>query len=83
MTSVNKNPAIADYVERVTKRSWTFDKLTEDEKEHVLLLLANLKSKAKTARGVACAVRRVYSKYLHSLGYKPIGWRDPETHRWS
>ena len=72
----NKNVAINDFVNRVIKNSWTFDRLTPQEREQVLLLLANIHSTAKTTGGVSKVVNKVYSEFLHTLGYKPIGWRE-------
>jgi hypothetical protein len=72
----NKNTAIADFVNRVIKNSWTFDRLTPQEREQVLLLLANIRSTAKTTSGVSKVVDKVYSEFLDTLGYKPTGWRE-------
>lgn len=73
----NKNVAIVDFVERVIKRSWTYERLTEQERQQVLLLLSTIRSTAKTPKGVSQAVNAVYSDFLHTVGYKPIGWREP------
>jgi hypothetical protein len=73
---MNKNLEVANFIERVIKKSWTFERLTEQEKQQVLSLLDNMQCKAKTPGGVSRAIEKIYSKFLEAVGYKPCGWRE-------
>ena len=72
----NKNPYIQDFTDRVILKSWTWERLTDNERHLALIILSQIKSNARTMRGASQAVRPVYAKLLNSLGYKPLGWRD-------
>lgn len=72
----SKNPHIQDFIDRVIKRSWTWERLTEEEKAMTNGVLTAIESKAKTPQGVSRVVNKHYSVVLKTLGYKPIGWRE-------
>ncbi len=76
----DKNLAKQEYLEMI-KQSWTWARLTENEKETFSSLLEHPCS-AVVIRGnydqrwEACEA--LYHTYLEGLGYKPIGWREAE-----
>ena len=78
----DKNLAKQEYLEMI-KQSWTWAKLTEQEKEKFSELLEHPCS-AVVIRGnydqrwEACEA--LYHTYLEGLGYKPLEWREtPST----
>lgn len=74
----DKNLAKQEYLEMI-KKSWTWAKLTEKEREKFSELLEHPCS-AVVIRGnynqrwEACEA--LYHTYLEGLGYKPLDWRD-------
>lgn len=63
--------------------SWTFQRLTEEEKERLMIFLSpenpQIREALKGRRGHCWDIlQAVYSSFLQALGYKPIGWREPE-----
>ena len=73
-----KEKAYNDFFEMI-KISWTFQKLTEKEKENLRDVLFSvrldnaLKGSYKQRRAVLDAV---YFAFLKGLNYEPIGWRE-------
>ena len=73
-----KEKAYNDYIE-ILKNSWTFQKLTEKEKENLRDILFSvrldnaLKGTYKQRRAVLDAV---YFAFLKGLDCEPIGWRE-------
>ena len=73
-----KEKAYNDFFEMI-KISWTFQKLTEKEKENLQDVFYSirtenaLKGTYKQRRAVLDAI---YFAFLKSLNYEPIGWRE-------
>jgi hypothetical protein len=73
----NKENAYFDFVEMI-KKSWTYGRLTDQERERLFEALSR-------AHIFGTWVQRweilndVYFAFLTALGYKPIGWREPEN----
>lgn len=73
-----KEKAYNDFFEMI-KTSWTFQKLTEKEKENLRDILFSvrlenaLKGTYKQRRAVLDAI---YFAFLKGLNYEPIGWRE-------
>ena len=80
MRQIERMIAINDYYSYVLKKSWTWDRLTEDERHRFnSLSLDNIKS-TRTAYETKEMVNLIYTAFLEGCGYKPTGWRetDPE-----
>ena len=63
--------------------SWTFERLTEEEKERVMTILSEKDSRTMTVlKGTKqqrwAILQAIYSSFLIALDYKPIGWREKE-----
>ena len=76
----DKNLAKQKYLEMI-KQSWTWAKLTEQEKEKFSELLEHPCSSVVIRgnydqRWEACEA--LYHTYLEGLGYKPLDWRDSQ-----
>jgi hypothetical protein len=65
---------VENYFQKVTKKSWTWQKLTEEEKERFITL--NFDLITGTAKKRMVIFNLVYHAFLVGLGYKPIGWRE-------
>lgn len=68
---------IPDYFERVTRNSWTWERLTHEEQERFLQV------DFSTIRGNRHqrieAFNTAYKAFLLALGYSPSNWREPAT----
>lgn len=67
--------AVEDYLQRVIKRSWTWEKLTEEERQRFIRMNVFDRIKGNDATRVEW-LNTIYQAYLTALGYKPIGWRE-------
>lgn len=80
-TERNKDRAVRDWLEMIVK-SWTWDRLTPEERTEFLNIV-NRESSLKTITGTYRhrweVIDLIYYAYLVGIGYKPIGWREPET----
>ncbi len=71
---MNNNNVVEDYIESVIKNSWTWQKLTEEERRRFINLkvFSLIKGNEKTR---ISWVNTIYDAYLAALDYKPSGWR--------
>ena len=67
--------AVEDYLQRVIKRSWTWEKLTEEERQRFIRMNVFDRIKGNDATRVEW-LNTIYQAYLTALGYKTIGWRE-------
>ena len=69
--------AVEDYFQNVIKNSWTWEKLTEGERERFINMnvLDRIKGNDKTRIEW---LNTIYTAFLNALGYKPIGWKETE-----
>ena len=75
----NKEQAYTDYIE-VIRQSWTFGRMTGDEKQRCLAYFAKEQDKLKGdyyQRHDTLSL--MYGAFLSALDYQPIGWREPKT----
>ena len=72
----DKEAAYKKYIDMV-KASWTFDRLTEEEKKRLLEALKFTKLSG-TFRQRWETLQAVNYGFLLGVGYKSIGWREPE-----
>lgn len=77
MNERQKENAVSDFVKMIEK-SWTYARLTESEKACLHEVIYNGKFKGNyIARWEQ--LYTAYHFFLAALGYKPSGWREPET----
>lgn len=78
MENKNKEQVFDDYIEMI-KKSWTFGKMTDEEKANCIELFENI-NKREDITGTYIqrwkSLNAVYSGYLCGLGYKGGNWRD-------
>lgn len=76
----NKENALKDYIEMI-EQSWTWGRLTEDEQNRFFETI-NEPRTSDAIKGNYMQrweiIDMVYYAYIMALGYKPIGWREPE-----
>ena len=71
----NKENAKADYINNNILNSWTYARLTEEEKKRALeavdaaTLCGNYKQRFEQ-------IHNIYYSFLLALNYSPIGWRE-------
>lgn len=69
--------AVEDYFQAVIKKSWTWAKLTEQEKQRFIdgndfdVICGNDKQRVEW-------LNSMYHAFLMGCGYEPIGWRENE-----
>ena len=69
---------VYDYFDETISKSWTWERLTDDEKERFKNCIDFSKIKG-TARQRVKMLNMVYAAFLQGVGYEPIGWREAET----
>lgn len=67
--------AVYNYFNTVIENSWTWQRLTDDEKERFKKCI-DFSEIGGTARQRVKILNMVYSAFLHGVGYDPIGWRE-------
>lgn len=78
MNNMEKEKALDNFIDMI-EQSWTFDKMTKEEKQRLSVLfhhtrtLEILKGTYKQRWEI---LQGVYFAYLMGLGYSPIGWRE-------
>ena len=66
---------VENYFQNVIKHSWTWNRLTEEERKRFIDMdvFDRIKGNDKTRIEWLCTI---YEAYIEALGYKPIGWRE-------
>lgn len=59
-------------------KSWTYARLTPEEKNDIIKQLAMATIKG-TFKQRCEQLHNVYSNFLDSVGYRPCGWREPQS----
>ncbi len=72
--------AVENYFHNVIKKSWTWDRLTEEEKQRFTDMNVFDRIKGNDQTRVEW-MQTIYQSYLTALGYKPIGWRETEEEK--
>lgn len=75
MKRQNTSTAVPDYIETVIKKSWTWARLTEEERQRFLSMEVFDEIKGNDRTRIEW-LHTIYEAYLTALGYKPIGWRE-------
>ena len=67
--------AVENYFQNVIKKSWTWQKLTEEEQKQFIDMNVFDRIKGNDKTRVEW-LNTIYQSFLSALGYKPIGWRE-------
>ena len=68
---------VETYFQNVIKKSWTWEKLTEEEQQRFIDMDVFDKIKGNDETRIEW-LNTIYQSFLTALGYKPIGWRETE-----
>lgn len=72
--------AVDDYLQRVIKKSWTWNKLTAEEQKRFIDMNVFKAIKGNDKTRVEW-LNTIYCSFLCALGYKAIGWRETEEEK--
>ena len=67
--------AVENYFQNVIKKSWTWEKLTEEEQKRFIDMNVFDRIKGNDKTRVEW-LNTIYQSFLSALGYNPIGWRE-------
>lgn len=67
--------AVENYFQDIIKKSWTWERLTEDERERFINMKVFDKIKGTDKTRIEW-LHTLYEAFLSALNYKPIGWRE-------
>lgn len=69
--------AVENYFQDVIKKSWTWERLTQEEKQRFIDM--NVFDRIKGNDKIRIEwLQTTYESFLSALGYKPIGWREAD-----
>lgn len=71
---------VEDYFQNVIKKSWTWNRLTEEEQKRFIDMNVFDKIKGNDRTRVEW-LNTIYHSFLSAFGYKPIGWRETEEEK--
>ena len=74
---IKHSSAVEEYFQNVIKKSWTWDRLTEEERRRFIDMDVFDRIKGNNKTRVEW-LNTIYDSFLSALGYKPIGWRETE-----
>ena len=77
---IKYSSAVEDYFQNVIKKSWTWDRLTEEERRRFIDMDVFDRIKGNNKTRVEW-LNTIYDSFLSALGYKPIGWREKEEEK--
>ena len=69
------SPVVENYFETVVKKSWTWERLTEEEQQRFINMKLFDKIKGNDRMRIEW-FHTIYMAYITALGYKPFGWRE-------
>lgn len=69
------SPVVENYLQNVIKKSWTWEKLTEEEQRRFIDMDVFDRIKGNDKTRVEW-LNTIYQAYLIALMYNPIGWRE-------
>lgn len=69
------SPVVENYFQNVIKKSWTWEKLTEEERKRFINMNVFDRIKGNDKTRVEW-LNTIYESFLSALGYKCIGWRE-------
>lgn len=68
---------VESYFQNIIKKSWTWQKLTQEEQQRFIDMDVFDKIKGTDKQRVEWLIT-IYTAFLSALGYKPIGWREED-----
>lgn len=68
---------VEDYFQNVIKKSWTWEKLTQEERQRFIDMDVFDKIKGRDQTRIEW-LNTVYQSFLAALDFVPIGWRETE-----
>lgn len=60
---------------KIYTQSWTYERLSKNEKENIIDLLQTCKLYGNNKKQIGETLHDIYSAFLTALNYKPFGWR--------
>ena len=77
---IKYSSAVEDYFQNIIKKSWTWNKLTEEEQKRFIDMnvFDSIKGNDKTRIEW---FNTIYHAFLSALEYKCIGWRETEEEK--
>lgn len=77
MKNNDLDKVIPEFFETITKKSWTWERLTDAERERFLRVGFQDITGSKKQR--IEAFNRAYRAFLLALDYNPTNWREPAS----
>lgn len=74
---IKYSSAVEDYFQNVIKKSWTWDRLTEEERRRFINMDVFDRIKGNDKTRIEW-LNTIYNAFLSALGYKSVGWRETE-----
>ena len=74
---IKYSSAVEDYFQNVIKKSWTWDRLTEEERRRFIDMDVFDRIKGNDQTRIEW-LNTIYHAFLSALGYKSVGWRETE-----
>lgn len=71
------SPAVEDYFQNIIKKSWTWQRLTEEERQRFINMRVFDQIKGDDKTRIEW-LNTIYTAFLTALGYKSVGWREPK-----
>lgn len=69
--------AVENYFQNIIKKSWTWQKLTQEEQQRFIDMDVFDRIKGTDKQRIEW-LNTIYTAFLSALGYKPIGWREED-----
>lgn len=69
--------AVENYFQNVIKKSWSWEKLTAEERQRFIDMNVFDKIKGSDQTRIEW-LNTIYQSFLSALDFKPIGWREEE-----
>lgn len=74
---IKYSSAVEDYFQNVIKKSWTWDRLTEEERRRFIDMDVFDRINGNDKTRIEW-LNTIYNAFLSALGYKSVGWRETE-----
>ena len=79
MKAAEREKIQMDYLRDVFKKSWTWERLTEEERKRFEERYLWIKIYGNTEQQVYEQINEYYYMFLLGCGYSAIGWREPDN----
>lgn len=77
---IKHSDAVEDYFQNVIKKSWTWEKLTDEEHKRFIDMDVFDRIKGNDKTRIEW-LNTIYHSFLSALGYQCIGWRETEEEK--